>query len=112
MPEPAATRFRRFLEPWFARVLDEPEQALLRGLFADLGTADDYFSGEIEQLADWLSQQARTILDLVDEGRIQEANQRIRKAQLETRSQRDAIRAAMDRLSVLQAEFTDAAGVV
>lgn len=104
--------YRRFLEPWFNRVLNDPENALMRELFYNIGTADIDFSVEIDNLADWLSQQARETLDLVDDGKIQEANQRIRQARLDTRPQRDAIRAAMNKLSALQAEFTDAAGAV
>ena len=104
--------YRRFLRSWFDEVLDDREKSLMFDMFMDFGSADDVFSDEIEDLADWLSQQARETLELVDVGRLQEANQRIIDASVDTRKQRDAIRGARDRLSALQADFTQAAAVV
>lgn len=104
--------YDRFLASWFDSVLDDSEKSLMFDMFMDFGSADDVFSDEIEDLADWLSQQAGETLKLLDDGRLQEANQHIMHASVDTRQQRDAIRGARDRLSALQADFTQAAAVV
>jgi hypothetical protein len=104
--------YDRFLKFWFASVLDARENALMGNMFVRFGSADDVFSDEIKDLADWLSQQARETVVLLDKGKLQEANQLILAASADTLPQRAAIGKARDKLSDLRAEFTQAAAVV
>jgi hypothetical protein len=81
-------------------------------LFRDLGTADASFLAELTNITNWLSQQAREILDLIDAGRTFEANQRIRTARKDIRPYEAALTDAINNLFSLEAEFVELAGVL
>lgn len=66
----------------------------------------------IEEVASWLSQQAEAIADLVDSGKFDEANNRIKDLRNELRPTRKEIAEVMKLLFDLEAEFTEASGAV
>jgi hypothetical protein len=59
----------------------------------------------IRDLTTWLTDRAQGTLDLVDAGKHDEANQRVRAARKEVLPTRQAISKAMNGLLQMQAEF-------
>jgi hypothetical protein len=66
----------------------------------------------IEKVAEWLTQQASEIADLVDTERFDDANRRIRDLRLELRPIRRDLAEVMKLLFDLGADFTEASGAV
>jgi hypothetical protein len=104
--------YLKFLNPWFRSVLNESDQVALASVFSEMDEADSHFLEEIEALAKWLSDRARETLDLVDAGKIEEANKHIRAARIDTRKQQEAIVNAIGTLLDLEAEFTEVSRAV
>jgi hypothetical protein len=102
--------YNRFLNPWFGRVLQPSEQGMLRDLFDRFGTADLSMVDDLQKVAAWLSNEATATLDLVDQGKLDEANKRVRAARIELRGVRQALAKAVGDLRLLEAEFIQAAG--
>lgn len=104
--------YLKFLDPWFRRVLNESDQVALSSVFSEMDVADSHFLEEIEALAKWLSERASETLELVDAGKIEEANKHIRAARIDTRKQQETIVNAIGTLFDLEAEFTKMSGAV
>lgn len=67
---------------------------------------------KIEHTAAWLSKQAKTIADLVDNEQFDEANKRIKELRNELGPVRKVIAEVMSKLFDLEAQFTENSGAV
>jgi hypothetical protein len=104
--------YQRYLTPWFGRLLNPAENNKLFEFFHLFHGVDLEMVARIEEVANWLSEQAASIGDLVDEGKFDEANQRIKKLRNELRPIRRDIAQVMTVLHDLEAEFTQTSGAV
>ena len=104
--------YQKYLERWFHTVLAPDEASRMEELFKRLSYADSQMDLAIHELTNWLTHKAEETLDLVDAGKLDEANQRIKAARKEVKPARQAIGKAMSDLLQLQAEFIDASGTV
>jgi hypothetical protein len=104
--------YKRYLKRWFHDVLAPEEAARMKELFERLSYGDSQMELAIHELSKWLAGEAQRTLDLVDAGKHDEANGRIKAARKEVQSAREAIRKAMNELMQLQAEFIAASGTV
>jgi len=102
--------YQNHLDRWFHRVLSPQEAADMQALFVALGYGDSQMELAIQRLADWLGTTAGETLDLVDSGRLDEAQQRIRAARKEVQQSRQAIAQMLARLVQLQGDFIAASG--
>ena len=97
--------YKVYLSPWFARVLKPDEQRELSKLFLRMLSNDRYMIASLERLAYGLTEEARVVLDLVNENKLVEANLRVRAARKQVRPLRDLTYKTMIRLYQLQDEF-------
>jgi hypothetical protein len=98
----------RFLRPWFVRAkLTDEENRDMYHLFHDLYGDDVEMLNQINKVAKWLSEQAEATLTLVDAGKFEEANVRIKAARLELLPTRREMSRVMQRLTDLESEFTE-----
>jgi hypothetical protein len=104
--------YRRDLQRWFSSVLAPDEASKMEELFQRLGYADSQMEMAISELTHWLTTRAQETLDLVDAGKQDEANQRIKLARKEVLPARQAISKAMNSMLQLQAEFIQMSGTV
>jgi len=104
--------YTKYLRRWFNEVLDPQESADLSFLFNRLNNSDDYMVTGLESLTAWLTQQAETTLDLIDNGQFEDANTVIRTARATVRQTRRDISGALRALRGLQADFIAASGTV
>jgi hypothetical protein len=104
--------YQRYLQRWFHDVLAPAEAATMKELFERLSYGDSQMELAIHELSDWLTREAQTTLDLVDAGKLDEANHRIKAARKAVQGTREAIRKAMSQLLELQADFIAASGTV
>lgn len=102
--------YQNHLSRWFHRVLAPQEADELKVLFERLSYGDSQMELAIRQLADWLVIVAQETLDLVDQGKLEEANQLVRAARREAQSARQSISKAMSQLVMLQGDFIAASG--
>lgn len=102
----------RYLSQWFHRVLTPSEAEMLNTLFTELGNVDMGMLQVLDELAAWLSSQVTEALNLVDAGKLDEANTFVRKARVETLPVRQAVSKAMSNLMALQADFIAVSGQV
>jgi hypothetical protein len=107
-----ANIYYKYLDRWFQRVLSSSESAMMADVFSELSNLDAGFMIVLDQLTNWLSQNASDSLNLVDTGKIDDANDSIKKARKEILPARQAISKAMSALMQLQADFIAAAGTV
>lgn len=102
-----------YLDKWFARVFkDRSERNELRNAFDGLGTSDDYIIEAMKEVSAWVKTHAEQTLDLVDDGKLAEANDCIRLARRDTKKVRDGLTATMTTLRDLQAGFIASVRVV
>jgi hypothetical protein len=104
--------YQRYLQRWFHDVLAPNEALAMKELFERLGYADSQMGFAIYELSNWLTGEAQKSLDLVDAGKFEEANRRIKLARKEVQGARGAIRKAMNQLLQLQGEFIAVSGTV
>lgn len=102
----------KYLRRWFNEVLDLQESADLSFLFNRLNNSDDYMVTGLESVTAWLTQQAETTLDLIDNGQFDDANTVIRTARATVQQTRRDISGALRALRGLQADFIAASGTV
>jgi len=55
----------RYLSPWFTRVLNDSEVAMMGQLFADMSLTDSAMLNVIDQVSNWLASEASETLNLV-----------------------------------------------
>ena len=104
--------YQRYLHRWFHDVLAPDEASKMQDLFERLSYADSQMELAIHELTNWLTREAQETLDLVDAGKHDEANHRIKAARKEILPARQAISKAMSDLVQLQAEFIAASKTV
>ena len=102
----------KYLRRWFNEVLDPQESAELSLLFDRLNNSDDYMVTGLQSVTAWLTQQAETTLDLIDNGQFDDANIVIRTARATVKQNRRDISGALCALRGLQADFIAASGTV
>jgi hypothetical protein len=102
--------YENHLGRWFHDVLSPAEAADMKQLFDALRYGDSQMDLAIHQLAGWLGTIAGETLDLVDEGKLAEAQQKIRTARREVLPARQAITQTLARLVLLQGDFIAASG--
>jgi predicted translin family RNA/ssDNA-binding protein len=81
-------------------------------LFSNLSYADSQMVSALEVLTRWLSQESSETITLLDAGKLDEANARVKSARKDILPARQAISKAMSDLMQLQAEFIAASGTV
>ena len=101
----------KYLNPWFGRMLSPSEQSQLQTLFLLLGSANSQMLSLLDELVAWLSSQASATLDLVDAGKLDEANRHVRAARRELAPVRGKMAKSLVDLRNLQAEFIAASGI-
>jgi hypothetical protein len=104
--------YQKYLERWFHDALKPDEASMMKSLFENLTYADSQMLYALDQVTKWLSQESQDTLSLVDSGKLDEANTRVRAARKEILPARQAISKAMSDLMQLQAEFIAASGKV
>jgi hypothetical protein len=104
--------YQRYLQRWFHDVLAPNEALAMKELFERLSYADSQMGFAIYELSNWLTGEAQKSLDLVDAGKFEEANRRIKLARKEVQGARGAIHKAMNQLLQLQGEFIAVSGTV
>jgi hypothetical protein len=87
--------------------LDPGDQTMMSELFRRLGEFDGLMVNAIEGLAGWLTTNAEETLDLVNEGKYQEANEFIKVKRKEIQPTRLTLYERIQDLYRLQAEFID-----
>jgi hypothetical protein len=104
--------YDKFLNPWFKRIFDTEEQAMMSQLFKQLDQFDGVMVSAIEELAAWLTEKAKETLDLVNEGKYQEANEFIKSNRKQIQPIRLIISDRIQDLYRLQAEFINVSGAL
>ena len=104
--------YQRDLQRWFNDVLAPDEASRMEELFRRLSYADSQMESAISDLTGWLTEQAQQTLDLVQDNKFDEANQRIKDARKEVLPTRQALSKAMNGLLQMQAEFIHMSGTV
>lgn len=102
--------YDKHLRRWFHDRLSGKEAQEFQQIFDLLGDMDSHFMRAISSISDWLTEEARITLDMIDADDILGANQRIRQARISALPARQAVVKNMHELRKLQAEFIQAAG--
>lgn len=103
--------YNAHLHKWFARLLRPDELDKIRSLFGEFEMVEGGFVENLDTLTRWLSDQATDALDLLDQGRVDEANSRIREARKAILPFRQQINRAMQGMLGVQAELIELLGV-
>jgi DNA transposition AAA+ family ATPase len=104
--------YSKYLERWFHDALSPDEASSMQQLFSSLSYADSQMLAALNDLTRWLSDESPQTLDLVDAGKLEEANARVRAARNEIMPARQAISKAMSDLTQLQADFIAVSRIV
>lgn len=102
--------YDKHLRRWFHDRLSDTEAQEFQQIFDLLGDMDSHFMRAISSISDWLTEEARITLDMLDDDDVRGANQRIRQARMSALPARQAVVQAMRELRMLQADFIQAAG--
>jgi hypothetical protein len=97
--------YQRDLHRWFNDVLAPSEASSMEELFKRLTYADSQMEVAISELTRWLTRQAEETLNLVDMGKLDQANQRIRSARKEVLPTRQFFNRVRNEMLEMQAEF-------
>lgn len=102
-----------YLNPWFKRVthLDESDREALRLLFQQLRGNDNAIVDLIEATATWLRDAAQQVLDHVENGDLNLANDTVASARKQIRPVRTALTDALTTIRKLEGDFIDISGV-
>jgi hypothetical protein len=99
--------FDEYLMRWFDDVLSDHESLpKIHALFMALAGSDTHMVDAIDETSIWLSEEAESIVDLVDTGRFQEANERIKAERKEILPRQKRIVNAMRTLLDRQEELS------
>jgi DNA transposition AAA+ family ATPase len=104
--------YSKYLERWFHDALSPDEASSMQQLFSSLSYADSQMLAALDDLTRWLSDESPQTLNLVDAGKLNEANARVRAARKEIMPARQAISKAMSDLMQLQADFIAVSQIV
>jgi hypothetical protein len=94
-----------YLRDWFRQALAPQDAADMEQLFLTLWGADTDMFHDIDVAAIWLAAQARTTLDLLDDGKPDEASRSIRAARKAIQPTRDALATARAQMADLKNTF-------
>lgn len=97
--------YEKYLDRWFSKVLDAQEAQQIKSLFGRMNTADGDMIEGIKEITRWLKDESEAILRLIDGDKLQEANERIKKARMDVQQTRRDIVEALAQLKLLQASF-------
>ena len=104
--------YDKYLTTWFDNVLSQKESHDMGVLFEALAESDAHMIDAIDEVAGWLSQQAESTLNLVDNDEFERAEEEVRKARAQILPKRKAIAKALNSLFELQSEFIGISGAV
>ena len=105
--------YEKYLNGWFDRVFgSSAERESMRGIFDNIGTADDASVYAVDKVTAWLTEEAELTLNLVDMDDRLGAGQRVKQARLEVKPARITLTEAMSRLRAMQADFIAASKTV
>ncbi len=104
--------FKQYLSPWFKRVLNSSEVSMMEDLFNDMSLTDGVMLRVIEQVANWLATESQATLELVERGKLLEAQRRVSDARRAVLPARKTISSAMGRIRDIEADFIEASGAV
>ena len=104
--------YNRFLNPWFGKALSKNEQDDMQQLFRSLDEFDGQMVRAIDALADRLESHAQETLDFVDDGFLDQANEKIKAFRKEVQPDRKKIAQAMASLRDLEGDFIAMSGAV
>jgi len=99
--------YDRYLTPWFKRVLDDNEFFETQDLFNQLDMFDLNMMDAIKEVADWLTDRASFVMDLVDANKYDEVNFEIRNDRKMILPDRQKISDIMTELYSLLADFIE-----
>lgn len=97
--------YDKYLDHWFSKVLDPQEADQMKCLFDKMNTADDGMIDCINDITNWLKDEAQAILQMVDDEQLDIANQKIKQARIDMRQTRRNIVEALAQLKLLQSSF-------
>jgi len=103
--------YKAHLDKWFVRFLKPEELDQIRILFGEFAIVEGGFVENLDALTRWLSGQATETLDLLDNGRVEEANTHIREARKAILPFRQQINEAMQGMLQVQADLIELLGV-
>jgi hypothetical protein len=104
--------YKKYLDPWFQRVLDSDENIKISNLFNDLSYSDSQMTKAIEELANSITMGARETMNLVNQDRYQEANEFIKNERTKMNPTRLVISSMLVALYKLQDEFIEKSGAL
>ncbi len=102
----------RYLTPWFQRVLNPHESEHVSELFRELSEVDSHMVDAIAEIADWLTEEAKATLDLVEQNNYEDANARVVAARRVVRPMRERIADSMIRIRRIESDFIEISGAV
>lgn len=97
--------YEKYLDRWFSKVLNAQEAQDIKQLFDRMNFADYDMIDGIKEITRWLKDESEAILQLIDADKLQEANERIKKARTDVQQTRRDIVEALAQLKLLQASF-------
>jgi hypothetical protein len=104
--------YEKYLNKWFSKVLKPEENEQMKNLFFEFGKFEGGFLENLDSITTWLADEASQTLSLLDDGKISEANARIRDARSNTLLFRKQMTNAMGQMIEVQAEFIRLTGAV
>jgi len=104
--------YEKYLSRWFSKVLDAHEALEFKNLFENMNVADNDMVEGIKEITYWLKNEAEKILDLVDDNKLEEANNVIKQARKDVQQNRRTIVEALAQLKLLEASFISSAQTV
>jgi hypothetical protein len=102
----------KYLNRWFNKVLDPLEAAEFNNIFSNMNNADFDMINGIQSVTDFLKDESKKVLDLVDDNKLEEANTEIKTARKELLQTRINVVKAVAGLKLLQASFIASAQTV
>jgi energy-converting hydrogenase A subunit M len=104
--------YKKHLKRWFHELLEASEAEELRRLFDLLSNMDNYMVRGMQSACEWLQEEACETLNLIEDGKFDDANARIAAARLLVLQPRRDISESLRQLRALQADLIAASGTV
>jgi hypothetical protein len=104
--------YKKHLKRWFHEILDPNEEYQVHILFDNLSNMDDIMVQGLKSLCEWLQNEAYETLNLIEDGRFDDANARIKAARAALLQPRRDISEALRKLRALHTDFIARSGAV
>ena len=104
--------YKKYVKPWFQRVLNSDDQIKISNLFNDLSYSDSQMSKAVVELANRITTGSTKTLNLVNQDRHREANEFLKNERIRMSPTRLAISDMLVALYRLQAEFIEKSGAL